>query len=154
MAIPGLPLPAVMALLLLSALLAPPFDAARSATLPSVLAGDRYVVGVALHGTTAQPAQVAGYFLGAALAAQNPAGGPPDQRAAPSASRRCSCGLGVGLRQPAADPRDRGHLLRETVDGFRLVFATPALRSLVLVVFCGAAARRRPRGPGRGLGAG
>jgi MFS family permease len=164
-AIPGLPLPAVMALLLTSALLTPPFDAARSATLPSILAGDRYVVGVALHGTTAQPAQVAGYFLGAALAAQNP-------RAA-LLINALTFGISallvrtrVGLRQPAADPRDRSPLLRETVDGFRLVFATPALRSLVLVVFCGALlvvvpeglgaawARVKADGPGVGLAQG
>ncbi len=164
-AIPGLPLPAVMVLLLMSALLGPPFDAARSATLPSVLAGDRYVVGVALHGTTAQPAQVAGYFLGAALAASNP-------RAA-LLINALTFGISavlvrtrVGLRQPAADPHDRGHLLRETVAGFRLVFATPALRSLVLVVFCGALlvvvpeglgaawARLKADGPGVGLAQG
>ena len=42
----------------LSALFGPPFEAARSATLPAVLPGDRYVVGLALHTSTALPAQV------------------------------------------------------------------------------------------------
>ena len=59
-ALPGLDLPVVLLLLLASALFAPPFDAARSATLPSILSGDRYVVGLGLITATSQPVQVAG----------------------------------------------------------------------------------------------
>jgi MFS family permease len=136
-AIPDLPLPALLGLLLASALLAPPFDAARSATLPSVLPGDKYVVGVAVHSSTAQPAQVAGYLLGAALAAYDP-------RVAlllNAGTFAISAALvrwGVKPRKPALAADRRTHLLAETVDGFRLVFGTSALRAIALLVFGGA----------------
>jgi len=133
-AIPGIPLPGVLALLFACALLAPPFDAARSATLPAVLAGDRYVVGVAALGTIAQPAQVAGYLLGAALAAHQP-------RAAllinagTFAVSALVVRLGVRQRLPALGAERRSDLLHETADGFRLVFRTPTLRALVMIVY-------------------
>jgi len=136
-AIPHLPLAAVLGLLLASALLAPPFDAARSATLPSVLPGDKYVVGVAVHSSTAQPAQVAGYMLGAALAAYDP-------RVAlllNAGTFAISAALvrwGVESRKPALAADRRTHLLAETIDGFRLVFGTAALRAIALLVFGGA----------------
>jgi hypothetical protein len=135
-AIPGLALPEVLALLLACALLGPPFDAARSATLPSVLSGDRYVVAVAVHGTTAQPAQVAGYLLGAALAARSPQAALLINAATFGISALL-VRFGVRRRRPALDPDRRTDLLEETVAGFRLVFATPTLRALALIVFCG-----------------
>src|SRR5690606_38446169 len=42
----------------------------------------------------------------------------------------------------------RTRLLRETADGFRLVFGTPALRGLVLLVFCGSLFAIVPEGLG------
>jgi hypothetical protein len=136
-AIPHLTPPAVLGLLLASALLAPPFEAARSATLPAILEGDRYVVGVAIHTTTAQPAQVAGYALGAAMA-----GSYPEValllNAATFAISAALVRWGVRRRKPALTADRRTHLLAETVDGFRLVFGTRALRAIALVVFGGA----------------
>src|SRR4029450_11273833 len=102
----------------------------RSATLPTILEGDRYVVGVAIHATTAQPAQIAGYLLGAALATAY------DPRLAlviNSATFAISAILvrfGVRLRKPALPADRRTPLLAETADGFRLVFRTPALRAI------------------------
>jgi MFS family permease len=131
-----LPLPLVLVLLLASALFSPPFDAARSATLPSVLSGDRYVVGLAMNTAMAQPAQVAGYFIGASLAAIS-----PRMALLINAGTFAVSGLllryGVRWRPAALDKRQRSHLLNETVEGFRLVFSQPALRSLILLVFCG-----------------
>jgi hypothetical protein len=135
-ALPGLPLPAVLILLLCSALFAPPFDAARSATLPAVLTGDRYVVGVGLHAATSQPAQVAGYFAGASIAAVDPRLALLIN-AATFAGSAVLIRFGVRLREPALHEARRSDLLRETLDGFRLVFTTPALRAVVLLVFCG-----------------
>ena len=135
-ALPDLPLPVVLALLLATALFSPPFDAARSATLPTVLTGDRYVVGLSLFTATSQPIQVAGYVAGAALAAHEP-------RLAlllNAATFGISAALvrfGVRYREPALRPEARTHLLRETTDGFRLVFTSPALRAPVLLVLCG-----------------
>ena len=67
--IPDLPLWVLFAVLVLVGLLAPPFDAARSALLADILEGDRYVVGNALSGAVGQAGQVAGFVLGGALVA-------------------------------------------------------------------------------------
>lgn len=67
--VPELPLWVLFVVLLLSGLLAPPFDAARSALLADVLEGDRYVVGNALSGAVGQAGQVAGFVAGGALVA-------------------------------------------------------------------------------------
>ena len=57
--------------------------------------------------------------------------------------------FGVRERTPSLDRRQRSNLLRETVDGFRLVFPTPALRALIaLLVFCGVCSRWCPEGLG------
>jgi MFS family permease len=127
--------PAVMLLLLASALASPPFDAARSATLPSLLTGDRYVVGMALMSASAQPVQVIGYLGGATLAALNPhvAIG---INAITFAGSALLIRLGVGWREAALAASRRTRLLRETGDGIRLVFGTPVLRTLILIVFC------------------
>jgi len=63
-ALPGMPIPATLVLLFCSALLNPPFDAARSATMPRLLEGDRYVVGLSLSASTLQFAQIVGYLAG------------------------------------------------------------------------------------------
>jgi hypothetical protein len=134
----GVKIPYLLALMLICALFSPPFDAARSAILPTVLDGDRYVVGVGLHTATAQPAQVAGYVFGAALAAVDP-GLALLINAGTFGLSALLVRLGVRLREPALAPAKRTHLFHETADGFRLVLTSPALRSVVLVVLCGAA---------------
>ncbi len=141
------PWPVVLGLLLASALFSPPFDAARSATLPMVLPGDRYVVGVALTAATTQPVQVAGYLTGSAIAAVNPRLALLINAGTFGVSALL-LRLGVRRREPALRPERRTHLLRETVDGFRLVFGTPALRTLILLVFSGSIFAIVPEGLG------
>ena len=143
----SLALPALLALLLLCALFTPPFEAARSATMPQVLGPDRYVTGIGLNTATAPPAQVAGYFLGAAIASFDP-------RLA-LALNAVTFGIsallvryGVRLREPALRPERRTGLLRETGDGFRLVFTNPALRAMVLLVFAASLFAVVPEGLG------
>jgi len=135
-AVTHLPLPAMLALLLCSALFTPPFDAARSATLPAILEGDRYVVGVAVHASTGPQIQVAGYFLGSSLAAVHPRLALLIN-AGTFAVSAVLIRFGLRAREPGLSQERRTGLLRETGDGFRLVFANPALRALVLLVFCG-----------------
>lgn len=67
--LPGVPLPAVFAVLVLVGLLAPCFESASSATLPLVLDGDRYVAGSAIMNTLSQVGQVVGFLAGGALVA-------------------------------------------------------------------------------------
>ncbi|MFN2625660.1 MAG: MFS transporter, partial [Mycobacteriales bacterium] len=69
MAIPGLPIVALFLLLTLASTLAPPFEAARAATLPDILDGDHYVVGHSLANITSQFMQVVGFVVGGAIVA-------------------------------------------------------------------------------------
>lgn len=69
MAIPGMPLPVLLALLFLVSLCAPPFESARSALLADVLEGDRYAVANSLTNITLQLAQVVGFLAAGALVA-------------------------------------------------------------------------------------
>jgi MFS family permease len=151
----------LLTLVLICALFSPPFDAARSAILPTVLDGDRYVVAVGLHTATAQPAQVAGYVVGAGMAAFDPRLALL-ANAGTFAISALLVRLRVDLREAALAPARRTHLFKETVDGFRLVFTSAALRAVVLVVLGGAAfvvvpealaaawASQLAEGPGRG----
>jgi len=67
MAIPGLPLGALVTLLFLVTLVGAPFTSARAAIYPDVLAGERYVMGTAVTLTTYQFAQVLGFAAGGAV---------------------------------------------------------------------------------------
>ncbi len=69
MAIPGMPILVLAVLLIAVQLLASPFNAARAAVLPSILEGDRFVVGQGVVNLTYQMAQLAGYVSGGALVA-------------------------------------------------------------------------------------
>jgi len=67
MAIPGMPLAAMVALLFVVTLTEAPFSSARAAIFPDVLSGDRYVLGTAVTLTTYQFAQVLGFGAGGTL---------------------------------------------------------------------------------------
>jgi len=67
MAIPGMPLGAMVTLLFAVTLAGAPFTSARAAIFPDVLTGDRYVMGTAVTVTTYQFAQVIGFAAGGAL---------------------------------------------------------------------------------------
>ena len=67
MAIPGLPFPALCALLFCTVLTSAPFSSARTALLPDILPGDRFVLGSAVGNITYQASQILGFVTGAAL---------------------------------------------------------------------------------------
>lgn len=133
-AVPGLPLPMMLLLVFGVALLAPPGQAARSATLPLVLTGERVVLGLAVNQSSGQATQVIGYFAGAVVAIIDP-----------RVALLCNAAtfllsaliLSYGLtdRPPAMRAEHRSHLMRETGEGFRMVFGTPALRIIAVLVF-------------------
>ncbi|AGZ39773.1 MFS transporter [Actinoplanes friuliensis] len=134
-ALPGMNVYAILCLLFVAMLGAPPTQAARSALLPLILERRKVVTGVALNASTSQAAQVFGYVLGATLAV---AVDPRLGIALDAISFVVSAALiaiGVRPRPAAAVPSGRQHLLRETGEGFRLVFGTPLLRSIALMVF-------------------
>lgn len=68
MAIPGLPLPGLWALVAVLSVASGPFKAAQLALLPQVLDGeDRYMVGMSVRQATSQSAQLAGFAGGGLL---------------------------------------------------------------------------------------
>jgi MFS family permease len=132
-AIPHIPIAVMLVLLFCAALLNPPFEASRSALLPRILDGDRYVLGLAIQTSTGQGAQVVGYLSGSALAAINP-------RLAlllDATTFLVSAAivrLGVRPRRAMLNREQRTHLLKETAQGFRVVFGTPVLRAIAIIV--------------------
>ena len=134
-ALPGMPIWAILLLLFVAMLGAPPTQAARSALMPLILDRRRLVTGLAVNSSTGQAAQVFGYLVGAVIATS------VNARlgiALDALSFLISAGiiaLCVRPRPAAAAPDQRRHLLRETAEGFSLVFGTPQLRSIALMVF-------------------
>ena len=133
MAIPGTPFAVLCVLLSCTVLLGPPFSSARSAMLPDVLPGDKFVLGSAIGNITYQASQILGFVAGAAfVAALN-----PSRTLALDALSFVFSALIVATRvkhRPAphrAHPR-RPSLWQVTRDGAALIFRSPLLRSLVL----------------------
>jgi MFS family permease len=134
-AIPHLPLALVLLFAFLGMLAGPPTQAARSAMMPLLLSRDRLVVALALNSTTTQAAQVVGYLVGATVAA---ASNPRLTIAGVALLFGLSAlilSTGVRWRPPARRPSQRTHLLRETGEGFRLVFSNRILRPIAILVF-------------------
>ncbi len=135
-ALPWMPVGGMLALLFVAMLATPPTQAARSALLPQLLRRDQLVAGLALNTTTLQVAQVIGYPAGVALA------GAVDPRfallvdASTFAISALLLSTGLGRRPAVVADTPRRHLLRETGDGFRLVFGAPVLRAIATLVFC------------------
>ena len=134
-ALPGMPIWAILLLLFVAMLGAPPTQAARSALMPLILDRRRLVTGLAVNSSTGQAAQVLGYLVGAVIATS------VNARlgiALDAVSFLISAGiiaLWVRPRPAVAALDQRRHLLQETAEGFRLVFGTPLLRSIALMVF-------------------
>lgn len=137
MAIPGTPLPVLLALLFLVAVCAPPFESARSALIADVLEGDRYAVANSLNNVSLQLAQVVGFAAAGALVAVSN----------PSTALLVDAGLfavsalwlTVGLRRrPApmasADPQS---VWRDAGDGLRLIARSPRLLAIVGLLWSG-----------------
>ena len=69
MAVSGIPIAVLVALLFLVTMIGAPFLSARAALYPDILAGDLYVLGTAVTLTTLQFAQVLGFAVGGAVVA-------------------------------------------------------------------------------------
>lgn len=134
-ALPGMSVPAILVLMFVAMLGAPPTQAARSALIPLILDRRQVVTGLALNASTAQAAQVFGYLAGATLAAGVGARLGLLLDAVSFVVSAAIVAVGVRSRPAATSATERRHLLRETSEGFGLVFGTPALRSIALMVF-------------------
>lgn len=129
-AIPGVPLWVLCVLVAVMTALGGPFKAAQQALLPSVLEGERYLVGMALRNVTMQAAQLAGFAGGGVLIAA----------LTPSAALGLDAAtfllsalfLVTGVRRRAAIAQAvRPAWLATTGAGIRLIWRDPALRTLV-----------------------
>jgi MFS family permease len=128
-----LPIPVMLVLLFLAALLNPPFEAARSALLPRVLDGEHYVLGLTIQNSTCQVAQIVGYVSGSALGAIHPRLALLID-AGTFVFSALLARLGIQHREAVLARAQRTHLLHETAQGFRVVFGTPVLRSIAITV--------------------
>ena len=133
LAVPGTPLWAVFAVLVLVGLLAPPFAAARSALVADLLTGERYVVGNALTNAVDQAGQLLGFVAGGALVVAVGVEG---------ALLTDAVTFGVSAALLLGQVRERHHReqdadtsgttrWREAVAGFALLARTPRLRVLL-----------------------
>lgn len=132
-AVLDLSVPVMIVLLFLTALGNPPYDSARSALTATLLPGDKLVVGLAFSQSAGQAAQISGYLAGGFLAAVNP-------RLALLLDAATFAISGLVLlafvkHRPAVQRVEKHNLIRETADGFRMVFGTPALRGIALLIF-------------------
>ncbi len=145
MALPGMPLWLLFLLLLGASTLMPPFEAARAATMPDVLTGDRYVVASSLTNVTTQFAQVIGFVLGgAAVVALTPRGALAVDAVTFALS---AVFIARGVKHRPAVARHSGPSLRDDiVEGARVVFTTPLLRAILLLAWTGAAFAIVPEG--------
>jgi len=131
MAIPGMPLLALLALLFAAGLLSPVYQGARSAVLPEVLPpGPGYVLGRALMRMVAQSAQIVGYGAGGLLLTILP------PRGALAADALSFAASGLVLRfgttaRPAPAAR-RGSMAHDSLAGLRKVLAHRPLRRILL----------------------
>ncbi len=139
MALPGMPLPVLLGLLLLVSLCAPPFESARSALMADVLEGERYAVATSLTNVTLQLAQVLGFLAaGVLVAVLDPSAALLIDAATFAVS---AVWLSAGLRRRpaplAAAGQGRRSLLADTADGLRLIGRTPRLLAIVGLLWIG-----------------
>jgi MFS family permease len=137
MAIPGTPLPILLALLFLVSLCAPPFESARSALMADVLDGDRYAVATSLTNITLQLAQVVGFLAaGALVMALSPSAALLIDGATFAVS---ALWLARGLQRRPAPTTEAGggrrSLWQDTGDGLRLIGRSPRLLAIMGVLW-------------------
>ncbi len=144
-AVPGVPVPLLPVLMFAAAMLTPAFDSTRSALLPMVLTGDRYVLGLSINGMTTQATQVGGYVFGGAISAVDPRLALLVDAATFGLSALLIATY-VRARPAVSGSRTRGRLLRETAEGFQVVFGSRVLRSIAIVILSGVAFAVLPEG--------
>jgi MFS family permease len=124
----------MVTLLFVVTLLDSPFKSARSAMMPDVLPGERYVLGVAVTQTTIQVGIASGFALGGVVVAFLGVRAALIADAATFGVSALLACLWVRHRPAAAlRPADGTSRLAEVVAGVRLVFGDRALRAFMLI---------------------
>jgi predicted MFS family arabinose efflux permease len=133
MAVPGIPLVALAALLFVVILAESPFLSARASLLVDVLPDDRYVLASAMNQLTIQAAQVVGFAAGGALIRLI---GPRDALLVDAVTFLVSAALvrfGVQVHGAVASVVQLGNSWERMKTGAKVVFGDPRLRGLVLL---------------------
>ena len=133
MAIPSLPFAGLCGLLFFTVLLGAPFSSARSALLPDVLPGDKFVVGSAIGNITYQASQILGFVAGAAVVAVlNPYRTLATDALSFAVSALIVTGWVKRRPSPHRELAKLPSLWAVSRDGLTMVFGNPVLRTLLL----------------------
>jgi predicted MFS family arabinose efflux permease len=132
MALPGVPIAALVALLFAVTMFAPPFESARAAITPDILSGERYVLGTAVIQTTYLGGQVAGAVAGGLAVAFIGVRPSLVIDAATFVLSGLLIALGTRARPAALTDGGQESPWARMRGGIRLVFGDPALRTLLL----------------------
>jgi MFS family permease len=133
MVVPHMPVGALVALLFVATMFAPPFDSARAAITADILSGERYVLGTAVTQTTFLAGQAIGAVAGGVIVAFLGVRPALAIDAATFVFSALLVGLGTRARPAAARSGEaRPSPLARMRGGVRLVFTDRALRTLLL----------------------
>ena len=133
MAIPSMPFAGLCGLLFLTVLLGAPFSSARSALLPDVLPGDKFVVGSAIGNISFQASQILGFVAGAAVVTVlDPYRTLGTDALTFALSALIVAGWVRHRRSPHREPGKRPSLWSVSREGLTTVFGNPVLRTLLL----------------------
>jgi MFS family permease len=124
----------MVALLSVVTLLDSPFKSARSAMMPDILTGERYVLGVAITQTTIQTGMAAGFAIGGVIVALTGVNAALLLDAATFGFSAMLAWFWVRHRPAAAPAVSEGpSQLAEIAAGVRMVFGDRTLRTLMLL---------------------
>jgi MFS family permease len=144
MLIPGLPVAALLGLLLLTGIVAPIFAGARAASLAHLLPTDLFPTGRSLLRAIGQLTVLTGFALGAFAVA---AIGPTWLLALDVATFLASATLiGLGTPTTPAAGRASGSTLRDSFAGLTYIFSNRRLRNLILLTWVAPAFSSMPDG--------
>ena len=132
MAVPGVPIGVLVALLFAATMFAPPFESARAAITPDILPGEQYALGTAVIQTTFLAGQVLGAVgggLAVAFIGVRPA---LIIDAATFVLSGLFIGLGIRARPAARPEAAQSPPLVRMREGFGLLFGDRAMRTLLL----------------------
>jgi MFS family permease len=131
MVIPAIPVAALVVLLFVATMFAPPFESARSAIVPDIVKGELYVLGIAVVQTTFRVGIVAGAAAGGVLVAFFGARPALAVDAVTFGVSAIVVRYGVKRRPAAAAGKPHANPIAEMRSGLSLVLGDPQLRTLV-----------------------
>ncbi|MFI7602477.1 MFS transporter [Actinoplanes sp. NPDC049681] len=135
LAVPGIPIPALLGVALLTNMFRPPFQAARASLMPDLLDGDRYPVANGLDNIVGETTQVLGFAVGGILVAAASARGVllVDSATFVASALLIATGLrGTVASAPPAEAPSTSRLA-DMAAGARVVFSDRRLRSYLLL---------------------